>query len=449
VLRSAITRFSVTVHDLHRLLSQARHEQQNRRPPDDLKELAHAISLRHSASIIKRIEWAADDAYDDATGYLESLAKTAPDEDTVAMHPIALEQLVALLTVSAPPKQVAEASRRVAAVSKEDSDGMHYALLYLQWKHAPPLTTRLGNALVPTLTASFEEMLGAIFRLRLTAYPGEIGKRMIKMETLDRYASKEDLKRKAIDDKVRELIQKTPSDWIVRIQGDTQLDATALGIDWGRVIEVFARRDLLVHTGGRVDERYLQRTRSPDVRLGQILMCDEDYFDTAAELLSEAAQILAVAYLVKLTRTDPAPADLASTLLLHYLEQKQWDEALRLAEMVVKGRDVESISPEVRVNWWMARREARDGVEGIHAEVSVWHPPNDDRRYRLAKAALLFDDNSVRRILQERSTGRQSFGPTVADWPLVVAMRERRPNLQQLLVARAPLRAARRRKERP
>lgn len=448
ILRAAITRFTVTTSDLRRLMAQAQEEQRNRRRPDDLKDLADNLTFRHSASIIKRIEHAADAAYADFTEYLDRLSSESEVavEPTSVRYPVALEQLVALVTANMPPERVAGASRRLVAVSNEDSDAMRYAVRFLQWKHAPPPTTRLGAALLPALVAAFEEVLGAIFRVRLTLHPGEVAQRTFAVATLDRYMTSGDLKRKVIDEKVRDLLDKGPVGWGDRIRQDTHLDVTEMGIDWEHFVEVFERRHVLVHAFGRADDRYLRCTSSVAVRLGDVLICDERYFIRALELLDEAAQLLAIAYFANLTRNEPAPAELASTLLLSYLKQKRWEEALRLAEMVVSGRNIDFISPEVRVNWWMARRETSDGVDGIRAEVIAWKPPNNEARYRLAKAALVFDDNGVRRILQQEDSGPHPLGPVVADWPLVVAMCERHRSLQQLLRGRATNRAQRQRR---
>ncbi len=435
VLRAAITGFAVTASDLRRLMARARDEERSRRRPDDLMELADELSWRRgSSSVVKRIEKAADEVFADILGYLESASGSdAVGARTPARYPVALEQFVALMAMHMPPEQLEDASRRLTEAGKGDPDTMRYALGYLQWRYSLSPTVRFASAVLPTVVAAFEERLGAIFRLRLTLHPDEVADRAIKIATLDRYGTTDDLKRRAIDEKVRTLLAKGPSGWKERVRSDTHVDLATTGLDWGRIVEVVARRHVLVHASGRIDERYLLSTATNQGRLGEALVCDESYFNSALDLLSEALQLVAIAYLANLTRVEPAPTELASTLLLDYLKQRRWADALRLASMVLDGRDTESIPPEVRVNWWMARRESGEGAEGIRSEVTSWDPPASTPRYRVAKAALLFDDNGVRRVLQEEGARSNPLGTTVADWPLIVSMCDRQPSLRRLL----------------
>lgn len=450
VLRTTLTRFTITLHDLRRLIVQAKDEELRRRPPDDLREVEKLISWRHSASLVKRIERAAEDAFTGVIAYFDSLEADAPsgprEGQDFLRYPAAFEYIVAALTMKVTRDRVQEFWRMVA-VADEDPDGTRYAMLWLQWKYAPPLPDRLATALLPTLTAAFEEVLGAIFRLRLNVHPGEVKEKRIAIKTLSLYEPG-DLQLRAIDDKVRELIRKSPAGWADQTQRDIQLDVRTTGLHWEQLEEVFARRDVLVHAGGRVDAQYMERTHSSDAELGQSLFCDEEYFAAALSALDETAQFLVAAYFAKLTTTGPDPAELAATLILRFLQGKRWDDALRLAEIVLSGRDIDKVSAEVRVNWWMARRETGEGVDGIREEVEGWSPPNGEARYRLAKAALLFDDNRVRRILQEQHRGAKPLGPIVEDWPLIEVMCDRHPNLRSLLTARPPTRPPQRRRRR-
>jgi hypothetical protein len=102
------------------------------------------------------------------------------------------------------------------------------------------------------------------------------------------------------------------------------------------------------------------------------------------------------------------------------LERSNWRHALVLSQAVVTTERGSSVLDELRINWWMARRECGEPLEVITSEVDKWTPNEEDLPIGLGKAALLFDEEATRLILLEyKRVGRE----IPKNWPLVVAMR--------------------------
>jgi hypothetical protein len=212
-----------------------------------------------------------------------------------------------------------------------------------------------------------------------------------------------------------------------------KIDVPDLAPEWLDICEVFARRNAIVHASARVDQEYLNRCSGTDLELGNSLDVDASYMRDALEKFESLGVCLGVLWYASLVPKGPEPANLAAPYIYRHLELGQWQEALTMSQAVFEGRDPADQPVEVRVNWWMARREAGEGLEGIKPEVEAWVLPEDDPDYEIARAALLFDGRRFRQLIEGKAAS-SGLSSRVRKWPLVTAMLDRDPKLKALLL---------------
>ena len=233
---------------------------------------------------------------------------------------------------------------------------------------------------------------------------------------------------RAIDEKVRDIVKGAPQEWTERVEQDLGVKIDELAPDWGQICEVFARRNTIVHAGGRIDEAYIKRTGANDLSVGEVLDTNAKYFTETATAFRALAVRLAVACFARLVPQGPAPGSFAKPHIYVCLKRKDWQGARVLATAVVSGREQGELPGEVLVNWWMARREAGEGVENS-GRSDLMGPNTEGPGFALARMALLMDDAGFRRVLKERGS---EITPRVGDWPLVSKMFEISPDLRGL-----------------
>jgi hypothetical protein len=134
------------------------------------------------------------------------------------------------------------------------------------------------------------------------------------------------------------------------------------------------------------------------------------------------------------------PAQQALGYLYSALKERRWEDALAIADTVVRGRDLRELPGVVQVNWMMARREVGEDAADLDKEIQDWVPPEDDPDYLIARAALLRDAGEVVALLDQRLHTDPGGLRTIADWPLLDDMAQRSSRIAQLLKqARSPV----------
>jgi len=431
-IASSWTRLITSLSEELELLETA--EQSDRQPrnrPRDLQGMGREIGRdkRH------RAERAADEVAVLAEEDLKAIFSPVGDEEASdnslgdkKHYPPSPEQLFVFAMIGIGPTRLREVVDRFVSACDSDLPTMRYALRYLQWKRRDPLTTVLGRTLLTDVVAAFEEFLAALLRLWGTLYPEalSVGQGQVAIDEVAAYASTDDIIRRAIDQKVDDLMDSGIHKWAKTLSQKLQIHLDQLSVDWPAVLEAFARRHTVVHAGGRADEGYLKSLPDGVIKpgLGSPLVCDKNYISRLLHVVEQLATALSVAWMAHFLSGEQVVSEFASEPVLRALEQERWNDALTLADLALRDYDPDHPQHELRVNRWMALRELGEDWEKLQAEIKAWEPPRGETRYQVAKAALLRDEAG---FLDALSTYEESGHSVqeIATWPLVVNMKGR------------------------
>ena len=437
------TRLVMQLNESRELLQAA--DERDRRPtsrPADLQHLGRVIDgarTRKAEQAVEEVLMAIEDHLHELFSPAGEVVESA-DARGKKSYPPAPEQLVVMAIIGLGPARYRQVVASLVSACNDDRDTMGYALRYLQWKRRGPLTAIVGKALLPGIVADLEELVAALLRLWMTLYPQAEGvdQKQVTVGDVASYASSDDILRRAIDEKVGDLVDGGPLKWQPMLSRGLKIDVEKLATDWPGLLEVFARRHAVVHAGGLVDERYLDRLADRPARpdLGTSLVCDTEYTSQALGIVEQFGTALCVAWLAHFLSGDPNVAEFASEPVLRALQQQRWRDAKTLAELALSHCDAEHPHHEVQVNCWMARRELGEDWLALRADIEAWEPPAGEPRYRVARAALLHDEAGVRDALLEYDRAGLSVRD-LATWPLLVERKKHSPRVAALVAQRS------------
>lgn len=435
-VQAALFSADAGIEQMNRLMELAAAEDRLHARPASLRQMGRDLAGEHPPGFIERLEKTVDasrqKALDHARQPTAGSDQKAGTTSGRLRQPLAVEQAIALLAIDAGPTALAEFTAELIAVIGDESDAVLYTQAYLAWRSGPPATTLFATALLPAAISSFEEFLGALCRTKWSL--DAVASGLPDGSGPGRFASDDDRVRHDIDQRVKAFLRGRPDEWRRTIIDETRLDVAEMGVDWEVVNEAVERRHVLSHSPGRAaDHRYRERTRSA-LPLGTPLTCGESYFGEVLAALGKLGKALAVCWLARLLPSGSEPVRFAAPYILWALGAEDWKRARTMASVVIEGRTASDISPEVRVNFWMARRHWGEGVEGIRAEVEAWEAPGGDLEYRLAKAALLLDEAKSRVLAAEY--GRAGVPRSICEWPLVTQLVKVYPSLAPLFRSR-------------
>lgn len=428
VVGTALTRFTSELDNYRRILDHAAtNDKSSRNQPEELRRLGRTLTKRQKqAAETAALEFSVQIRSD-----LENLFAISPEQVAAEgrHYPVAPEQFVVMFMVLEGPQAITEHLTLLKQRCDDDPGPIRYALAYVQWTNRDPAETLLGKTLLPGVVISFEMLLAALVRLWLTLHPEGLGvgnQQMSVQEALD-YHSKEDLQRWAIDRRVDEFVNKRPEEWDETLAERLKIRPNQLSSDWGAVLESFARRNAVVHAGSQVDQKYL--TRLPNglerPKLGTPLVCDEKYLIKILDLMAQLGTSLAIAWVAHFLPRSPNVAELAIQPVVRALWENRWQDAKAIAEIVLKDCGPDHNNHELRINLWMARQELKDDTEALKDEIEAWIPPVDEPRYRLAKCALLWDEQGALAALKDCEKDGTPLVSELSTWPLVRRMKNK------------------------
>jgi hypothetical protein len=434
---AALARFTLTLSDLDRTIDAARQADRSYSVlPKALEEMGRSLDgARRRAGKV-----AGDNLFKRLKSQFEQILPEEGSSETTSLgvgYPLPEEQIVAGLVALLGPNEISDTLSIFRSDCKDDAETAHYALAYMQWKYRSPLTDHIGRTVVPAVTAALEEPLAALLRLWLTLYPEALSvpKSQVEVGEAVAYKSGQDIMRAAIDNKIRESLRGSPMDWRELLATRRGIDLGELTDAWNDICEIFARRHVLVHWGGRVDAKYLERLprgiEAP--ALGERSVTDASYAKRAIGLISYLGTCLAITWLALLVPKGAAPAQLAGDYLYRALKERHFRDAYILADATVSGRELDDMPPVVVANWFMARRDYCGDTRALRSEIEAWQPPVEGYDYQIAKAALLRNDEQLLTALKEVARANPEDLRRLSDWPLLTDMAERSGQVQALL----------------
>ncbi len=191
-------------------------------------------------------------------------------------------------------------------------------------------------------------------------------------------------------------------------------------------LEITERRNLFVHTGGKVSEQYVENCKkfgveiAENIQLTQRLDVDPAYFDKAFAVSFEAGLRIAQATYRRLFPTALANADQAlNQLAIRFLESADWALAETIADFDVNIpknlRSEGELYYFAVVNRGVARKVAgkphKEGLQGIAWD--AFHP-----KYKLC-LAVLDDDFEAAAKMMKNDAIKHDIGKTgLRSWPV-------------------------------
>jgi hypothetical protein len=447
VIGAALGRFTSDLDRFDELLRSAISQLSStgKRSPE-LQRIGRDLSSQNRATAEKAGLLAADAIAKEFERALEEIATETLAGGGPRYLP-ALEQLVALAIMRAGHERFSAPLEELASNCDEDLRLVRYAIAVVQSKVSDPPSTVAAKALVSSLVSSFETLLRSLIRLWWTLVPDALSAaRQITVTEVSRYEFAEDSVRLDLDRRVQEFARRGAPAWQEALAKNPGVDLSSLARDWTVILEILARRNLLVHNEGQVDEEYrklltwLREDQKPP--LGAIVDTDASYYQSAKRDLLGLGTSMSFAWLQKFGGGLVESVPFVKDRVYQALQDHRWHDAATIGRMVLPVLPDEEEHQELLVNIWMARRECGEDWPTLRTEIEGWKAP-PTHRFHVARAALLSDARGVIAALQAWEREDPTAVRDVAGWPLLGRLAEGSAPLATYLTIRQSRKPAR------
>lgn len=163
--------------------------------------------------------------------------------------------------------------------------------------------------------SAFEEFLSFLVQTVYSDHPGKLinnnppseKEEQKLLELVINSADRDEILEKIIEEKVRGIFYGKPSDFFLKSKvkldfGDYFSSNCTTQIE--QYEEITARRNLVIHNGGRVDRKYLREVKGSALKLGQVATLNPEYLANSLSLLRSLAAVAAAVVVVRVYSGD-------------------------------------------------------------------------------------------------------------------------------------------------
>ena len=288
----------------------------------------------------------------------------------------------------------------------------------------------LHESSLMALTSRSEWLIAQLVHLFFNTYPSAAGmsEPFFSLDTLASLQTIEDARELLIDHKVESLMRQTFDEWLQFFKAKPGLGMSYIEPDRERIAEIFKRRNIIVHNGGRVNRIYLQEVEEPlrkGVKLGDTLEITPDYLNTAVDVIEHQFVLLAAELWKKLTPEEDDRATLLLRISVERLRERKWLIARGLSYFVMNDKTrSEDSRLRGQINYWQSFKWAGE-YDLIRADVEKSDFSAKNRTFRLAYAAIRDDFDSFFKLLPVVINSGELKQEYLMEWPLFQGVRER------------------------
>jgi hypothetical protein len=286
-------------------------------------------------------------------------------------------------------------------------------------KRVDMLLSSLLTAAVSDFEVLFSTIVGYFYRVHPEALKSQDSP--IPWSEIEQYATIDDLKSYYIDARVSKLMWQGFDEWMKWIDQQLRIKFQDSALDPDSTNEIFQRRHIIIHNGGRVSRQYLAKNSGLNhiPALDEVLKVDRDYLAQAIDRLTVLGISLVHLTMRKLCKGNDnherVDRDI-NAIVYSLLEQRRWEVAERVASIALPHMSVEASRLAVKVNQWIAQGRV-GGRDAIAKEVTRWDVSALEDKFKLARLTLLEDSSAVdmaKRMLEEGNLGFEEL----STWPL-------------------------------
>lgn len=278
------------------------------------------------------------------------------------------------------------------------------------------------------LLSSAEWFYSQILHFFYDQHPNAAGvkKKTLTLEELKSFGTVEDAEKYLIDSKIEGLLRSSFSEWIETLKTELKLSLGYLDDFDDELIEIYQRRNLLVHNGGIVNSIYLSKVSQSlieNVETGNKLTVDENYLDNAIGKIHVLFSLIACELWKKQLPEDDERSDYLMSLNYQYLKRKNWNIA-KLPNLFLSGDAKQPTIPKTyaKLNCWLCEKRSNDNKE-LRKELEKVDFSDKTIIIQLALASLKDDEDSFFMLLPKAVNSDELDPESLFDFPIFEEMR--------------------------
>lgn len=278
------------------------------------------------------------------------------------------------------------------------------------------------------LLSSVEWFYSQVLHFYYDKHPEAAGikKKTMTLEDLKTFGTIQDAEKFLIDSKIEEVFRAGFDAWMDILKDEVKLKLPYVRPFFNELLEVYQRRNLLVHNGGIVNSIYISKVSSDiskDLKIGDKLTITSEYLENAICKLHIVFTLIAAELWKKLEPNEESRADILNSIAYKNMNQGRWEVAEWLSCFIKDDENLKSRVKTVgQLNFWLSRKK-RGNKELVIGEVLKADFTDKSLRYQLAVSALTDNKEEFFDLLPETLRTKSLVIEELLEFPIFDEMR--------------------------
>ncbi|MDI2099563.1 hypothetical protein [Ruicaihuangia caeni] len=317
--------------------------------------------------------------------------------------------------------------RRMWEATSDFSWGPDFVGALVDAAHRQPREPLFHGAMLTSAVSSLEAHLAHLAEEYFRAAPEALhdlpreSAKEFSLRDILAMSSIEEALEAAIESRISELSYGNLAGWRAFFKDRMKIEMPEMALDWSALIEVFERRNCIVHHEGRASRRYV-RSIETQVSVHDTLQTDRDYVQQAISALELLGIRLHVAVWRKFTTDASLVGEWVEATSFAALRREEWATSLHLYETwrSLPLSNHESILAHVNL---LLAKKGIHGLTAAQAEIEAWDVSGLDEIFAFAKYSLLEQLDEAFAMVPELLQRGKLSGWALAVWPLTKPLR--------------------------
>lgn len=277
------------------------------------------------------------------------------------------------------------------------------------------------------LVTYFENLISKVMKEDIRLHPERVSLEMkqVPFSMLEKADNLSDIKDMLIEEEVTSLMYKSLESWLDYFGKKVKLKQDYIKKVQGKLEEIIARRNLIVHNEGKVNSIYLNVVKEEErknIKRGDVLEVDREYLYNAIDIIELSGISLIIEMWIKEYGDNEKELDKITNLIFSdYLIFDKWEEAKTLYEICLNSKKLREADKLVcQINRWQCYKW-QGRFEEVESEIKKWDISASSPQFKLAKLALLDKYEEFFKTFDEQSEVIEEF---LREWPLFRNIRE-------------------------
>ena len=273
-----------------------------------------------------------------------------------------------------------------------------------------------NNTLIMLITR-FEEFISALITEIYLLYPQKyLNKQQISFSEIAN-CKIEDICDKIVRREVDAIMRQSFMDWFELFESHGfKFDSCRLEIE--NLKEIYARRNILVHNAGVVNDIYLKNVPSSTAKIGEYLYATNQYLPDAFQTIRTLILTIMLEAVRLVNKNKDKYLDSIFKIAYGMLQEKKYVLSKHVFNALKKHKNATNDIKEMsQINYWLSVKGI-EGTQPILNEIRAFDVSALNKKFHVAKLILLEDYKTATLLISDMYSKNEIDTCELIDWPL-------------------------------